>query len=355
MNGRRGLDAIITVPCGTTVQCLGPPTRALVPVAEVLRASPTLLADLLRDGDEALVAGGGTGGRGNVALRAGRLQSSRLAEDGIPGEQATILLTLKLVADIGLVGFPNAGKSSLLAAISNAEPQIAPYPFTTLHPQLGTVRPPNAPWEETFTVADIPGLVEGAHMNRGLGHAFLSHIERTSLLCYVLDLTCSERHPAQQLAMLQTELERYMPGLASRPCLLVANKADGVAASRRLAELRSQVAHWVNQGELASVLSPATPGASLVLPISALQQRNLGKLASRMAQGLVTCRRLQADADARAAAAAAKSAEDAAASAVELEDGDRSSQQATWDTHGEARIAPQAHKGYGWVREHDAG
>lgn len=90
MNGRRGLDAIITVPCGTTVQCLGPPTRALVPVAEVLRASPTLLADLLRDGDEALVAGGGTGGRGNVALRAGRLQSSRLAEDGIPGEQASL-------------------------------------------------------------------------------------------------------------------------------------------------------------------------------------------------------------------------------------------------------------------------
>lgn len=146
-----------------------------------------------------------------------------------------------------------------------------------------------------------------------------------------------------------------MPGLTSRPCLLVANKADGDAASQRLAELRSAVAHRVSQGELASVLAPSTPGASLVLPISAMHHRNLGKLANRMAEGLAVCRRLQAEADVRAAAVAAKAAEDAAAAALELEEEEHRSRRTSWDASGEASLDAQARKGCGWVRERDAG
>jgi hypothetical protein len=176
---------------------------------------------------------------------------------------------------------------------------------------------------------------------------------RASLASPSLGRLPSQRppHPRAQ------ELEQYMPGLASRPCLLVANKADGSTASQRLAELRSQVAHRVNRGELASVLAPETTGASLVLPVSALQRRNLGKLASRMAQGLVTCRRLQADADARAAAAEAKAVQDAEDSASELEDGERYTPRMSWKAHGGAQLAQHAHKDmdYGWVRERDSG
>jgi len=151
---------------------------------------------------------------------------------------------------VGLVGFPNAGKSSLLRALSNAVPKVAPYPFTTLHPHLGRVR---ASAHTEFTLADIPGLVDGAHANRGLGHSFLRHIERTSLLCYVLDLE-SEQPAISQLTKLQRELELYLPGLGQRPCLLVANKADVEGAPAKLRVLRSAVARLRAEGELSGLI-----------------------------------------------------------------------------------------------------
>jgi len=270
------------VPCGTTVERLGHTTMSAIPTMEPADAPRTLVADLLRDGDEVVAARGGAAGRGNMALRSGRLQSSRLAEDGQPGEMVTALLALKLVADVGLVGFPNAGKSSLLAAISRARPEVAAYPFTTLHPQLGVVQPGG--WSP-FSVADIPGLVEGAHLNRGLGHAFLSHIERTSALCYVLDLS-AEAHPCVQLSSLQHELEMYQPGLSSRPFVIAANKGDAARAEVLLRELRAEVATREARGELPGLVPPEA-GGSRVTAVSALYRRNLERLVGRMHAALL--------------------------------------------------------------------
>lgn len=294
MHGRTGERKRVLVPLGTTVEQLGKRNLSATYTLMPMTMERKLLADLLAEGDEVVVAGGGRGGRGNLSLRSGKLQSSRISENGMPGEMSTLLLALRSIADVGLVGFPNAGKSSLLRALSRAEPKVASYPFTTLHPQLGMVHPTG--WEsgatEPFSVADLPGLIEGAHADRGLGHDFLRHIERTSLLCFVLDLAASEA-PTKQLGALQRELELYEPGLSSRPCLIVANKADVSGGEARLRELRVAVAAKRSRGELPGLPEPG-PKASYVTAISARTKGNLTRLVERMQGGLLAVRRAEA-------------------------------------------------------------
>lgn len=217
--GRRGDDLIIPVPVGTVA---------------VDRDSGEILADLVRVGERALIAKGGLGGRGNSSFANSIRRTPRFAEYGTPGDKRRVRLELRLIADVGLVGYPNAGKSSLLAALSNAKPQIASYPFTTLSPNLGVV-------EEglnRLTLADIPGIIEGAHDGKGLGLEFLRHISRTRLLVYVLDVT---EPPRLALEALQNELQAYDPQLLRLPALIALNKIDLVdeatvaAASKSLA------------------------------------------------------------------------------------------------------------------------
>jgi GTP-binding protein len=205
----------------------------LVPVGTVVRdADGEVLADLVTAGDEVVVAAGGRGGRGNAAFKTSGRTSPRFHELGEPATERTIRLELKLVADVALVGFPNAGKSSVIARLSAARPKIADYPFTTLAPNLGVVRTDDL----DFVVADVPGLIEGAGSGRGLGHAFLRHVERAGVLVHVLDCASYEqRDPRQDLAVVVGELERYerdvmagqdLPTLTGRPALVFLNKVD---------------------------------------------------------------------------------------------------------------------------------
>ena len=198
------------------------------------------LCDLSADGMEFVVAHGGRGGRGNARFATSTHQAPRFCEPGEEGEQRKIFLELKTIADVGLVGYPNAGKSTLLRAISAARPKVAPYPFTTLHPVVGIVEFPDY---GRLTVADIPGLIDGAHANVGLGHEFLKHIERTSVLAYVLDMAGVDgREPWADYRHLQQELELYMKGLSQRPAVIVANKMDLPESAEKLELLREELA-----------------------------------------------------------------------------------------------------------------
>jgi GTP-binding protein len=171
-------------------------------------------------GQRFVVAKGGRGGRGNAHFTSSVRRAPRFAEKGDPGEEKTLLLELKLIADVGLVGFPNAGKSSILAAISGAKPKIAGYPFTTLSPNLGVL----AVDDQQIVIADVPGLIEGAHDNKGLGHHFLRHVERTRLLVHVVDL--SEKDVLEKWEIVRREFEAYGASLLTRPYLVVGNKID---------------------------------------------------------------------------------------------------------------------------------
>ena len=206
-NGAHGEDLVLPVPDGTVVR----------------DTEGELLADLVGPGSELVVAAAGRGGLGNAALASAKRKAPGFALLGEPGEERSIVLELKVVADIGLVGFPSAGKSSLIAAMSRARPKIADYPFTTLVPNLGVV----TAGETTFTVADVPGLIEGASEGRGLGHDFLRHVERCAALVHVIDTATLEpdRDPLSDLDVIERELERY-GGLADRPRLVVLNKVD---------------------------------------------------------------------------------------------------------------------------------
>jgi GTP-binding protein len=198
-----------------------------------------LLADLTRPGQRFVLCKGGRGGLGNRNFATARRQTPRFAQPGEPGEEGEFLLELRLMADVGLVGFPNAGKSTLLAAVSKARPKIAPYPFTTLHPQVGIVEYPD--WYR-LTLCDVPGLVAGAHRNVGLGHAFLRHIRRCRVLVLVLDMAGTDnRAPWEDYQQLLTELELYDPALLERPRLVVANKMDEAAAAANLRRFRRRV------------------------------------------------------------------------------------------------------------------
>ncbi len=204
--GADGEDLEIGVPAGTLV---------------VEEESGEVIADLTEAGQRFCVARGGIGGRGNARFATARNRAPRRVEDGRPGEQRRLRLELKLIADVGLVGFPNAGKSTLLSRVSEARPKIGAYPFTTLTPNLGVV---NLSDFRQFIVADIPGILEGAHHGKGLGLEFLRHIERTRVLVFLLDLTSED--PGSDLATLRHELSEFGARLADRPALVALNKAD---------------------------------------------------------------------------------------------------------------------------------
>ena len=217
-NGRAGEDKLVEVPVGTMV--FDEETREL-------------LADLTTDGQTYVAAKGGMGGQGNRHFATSTNRAPRYAQPGTPGEKRTIRLELKLLADVGLVGLPNAGKSSLVAAASRARPKVADYPFTTLTPHLGMVK---LDGHDPFTMADIPGLVEGAHQGAGLGLRFLKHVERTRLFVYVVDLSGSD--PLADLAVVRAELAAYDPKLAGRQSLVAANKMDLPGAGEQLGLFR---------------------------------------------------------------------------------------------------------------------
>ncbi|MEN9264685.1 MAG: GTPase ObgE [Thermostichales cyanobacterium BF4_bins_65] len=209
MTGASGTDLILDVPCGTLVYD---------------QASGSLLGDLTAHGQVLLVAKGGGGGFGNAHFLSNRNRAPQKTTRGKPGERRELRLELKLIAEVGIIGLPNAGKSTLLSVLSAARPKIADYPFTTLVPNLGVVR---RPVRDGVVFADIPGLIEGAHRGVGLGHDFLRHIERTRLLIHVVD--ASQEDPQQAYGVIQAELAAYSPELARKPQILALNKIDALA------------------------------------------------------------------------------------------------------------------------------
>jgi GTP-binding protein len=216
MHGRNGKHLVIKVPIGTVVYEL--PEEG---------GEPVQLADLVEEGKKVRIAAGGQGGRGNARFVSATNRAPRRADPGVPGEIRHLRLQLKLLADVGLVGFPNAGKSTLIARISAAKPKIADYPFTTLTPNLGVVALSD---DRSFVVADVPGLIEGAHRGLGLGHQFLRHLERTRLLVHMIDVSGqSGRDPVEDFKTIRRELELYRPELAEKPAIAAANKMDAVA------------------------------------------------------------------------------------------------------------------------------
>ena len=247
-NGAHGADLVLPVPDGTVVTS----------------ESGEVLADLVGPGTEIVVAAGGRGGLGNAALASSRRKAPGFALLGEPGEQRSIALELKVVADVGLVGYPSAGKSSLIAALSRARPKIADYPFTTLVPNLGVV----TAGETTFTVADVPGLIEGASEGRGLGHEFLRHVERCAALVHVVDMATMEpgRNPISDLEVIEDELARY-GGLEDRPRIVALNKID-VPDARDLVDL---------------VIDDLRAQGLTVVPVSAASHEGLRPLSFAMA------------------------------------------------------------------------
>ena len=204
--GRSGLDTVLNVPCGTLI---------------LVGSHKQVVADLVHHGDDVVVAKGGKGGRGNSEFATSTNQAPRIAEPGTPGEECELMLELKLIADVGLVGFPNAGKSTLISVLSAAKPKIADYPFTTLTPNLGIVRFAEG---KSFTLADMPGLIKGAHEGKGLGIQFLRHIERTRVLVFLIESITED--PKRDYEVLLNELASYDPALAKKPKIVALTKID---------------------------------------------------------------------------------------------------------------------------------
>jgi len=280
-DGRSGKNLIVKVPCGTLIWKLGAkepqvsepadeaeeaeqPMMASSAKRPVIRASgsaraqeidlaaepdstddyvpPTetaeLIADLTEDGQEFLLCTGGRGGLGNKNFATATRQTPRFAQPGEPGDEGEYRLELRLIAEVGLVGYPNAGKSTLLTSISRARPKIAAYPFTTLHPQIGIVEFDDY---TRLTVCDIPGIIEGAHENVGLGHAFLRHIMRCRILVLLIDMAGTDnRKPWDDYHSILNELEQYHPSLIDRPRLVVANKIDEPVAEENLKQFKQK-------------------------------------------------------------------------------------------------------------------
>ncbi|XP_034979887.2 mitochondrial ribosome-associated GTPase 2 [Zootoca vivipara] len=242
---------------GGSKNCYGAAGKTIyikVPIGTVVKEDCTIVADLNHHGEEYVAAYGGAGGKGNRFFLANDNRAPTTATEGEPGQEKILHLELKTMAHAGLVGFPNAGKSSLLRAISNAKPAVASYPFTTLNPHVGIVHYENY---EQVAVADVPGIIKGAHRNRGLGLAFLRHIERCRFLLFVLDLSVSE--PWTQLQDLKYELEQYDEGLSKRPHAIIGNKFDLPQSKSNLSLLKERV-------------------EQKVIPLSALTGENLEEL-----------------------------------------------------------------------------
>src|SRR5438067_2370615 len=234
MAGRTGADKIVKVPVGTILYEL-PPEKFEI---RDLRFESEPVTDLTRQSEEFVLCRGGAGGKGNVHFKSSRNRAPRQYTDGEEGEQGYFLLELRTIADAGLVGYPNAGKSTLLRKLSAARPKVAAYPFTTLHPVVGVME---LPGYRHATIADIPGLIEGAHRGVGLGHEFLRHITRCPILIFVIDVAGSEgRSPVEDLQNLRKEIDLYDPMLSSRPWLIVANKMDLPNAKENLESLREK-------------------------------------------------------------------------------------------------------------------
>jgi GTP-binding protein len=276
MDGHAGGDLVVKVPCGTLVWRLDPPpaptleaaagdaparlpsssshrpmmrhagserAMEIAPAEEDIPAAKSekgeLVVDLTTQGQTFVLCKGGRGGLGNRNFATARHQTPRFAQPGEAGAEGDFLLELRIIADIGLVGFPNAGKSTLLTAISKARPKVAPYPFTTLHPQVGIVEYPDF---FRLTACDVPGLIEGAHRNVGLGHEFLRHIERCKVLVLVIDMAGIDgRNPYDDYKQLLSELELYDPALLQKPRLLVSNKMDEPVAEQNLRKFKRKV------------------------------------------------------------------------------------------------------------------
>jgi GTPase len=279
MDGHAGKDLIVKVPCGTLIWRIeqeqpseseesGAETRvmavsssrrplfrsstggkamevdlsddpATVAPDSGKHAKGELVADLVEHGQRLILCKGGRGGLGNRNFATATRQAPRFAQPGEPGEEGEYLFELRIIAEVGLVGYPNAGKSTLLTAISHARPKIAPYPFTTLHPQIGIVEYSDYC---RLTVCDVPGLIEGAHRNVGLGHEFLRHIERCKVLVVLLDMAGTDgREPWEDYRNLLNELEMYDPGLLDRPRLVVANKMDEAVAEENLKKFKRRI------------------------------------------------------------------------------------------------------------------
>jgi len=220
--GKNGEDRIVRVPAGTLVRD---------------DESGELLQDLLFDGQQFVAAAGGRGGKGNARFATSTHRAPRHAEKGEKGEERWLRLDLKLLADVGLIGFPNAGKSTLLSQISSARPKIGDYPFTTLAPNLGVVTEEG----RSFVVADIPGLIEGASMGAGLGLTFLRHVERTRLLVHLLDISgAPSRNPLKDFDGLNSELNAYHPSLSEKAQIVVLNKIDLPSVRKKAAEVKKQ-------------------------------------------------------------------------------------------------------------------
>src|SRR5205823_10745738 len=266
--GREGEDVLLKVPVGTMVYD-----------AE----SGEKVHDFSNPDDRLVIARGGRGGRGNARFKTSTHQAPREHEDGRPGEERTLRLELKLLADVGLVGYPNAGKSTLISRISAARPKIADYPFTTLQPNLGVVVVGDAPHETSFVVADIPGLIEGAHQGAGLGTQFLRHIERTRLLVHLVDISdaSGRSDPVKDFEEIMGELESFGAGLESKPMILVASKAD-VANKTKVEKLKRY----------------AKAHALELLSISAVTGEGIEKLKYAMAEKVEEVRREQVEASA---------------------------------------------------------
>ena len=234
MAGRTGANKVMKVPIGTIVWQAEDEKR---PTTH-LEQSAIPIVDLIRDGQEFILCRGGAGGKGNVHFKSSRNRAPRQYTEGEEGEKGHFLFELRTIADAGLVGYPNAGKSTLLRKISAARPKVAAYPFTTLHPIVGVME---LPGYRRATIADIPGLIEGAHRGLGLGHEFLRHITRCRVLVFVIDVAGSEgRNPIEDLQNLRREIDLYDPALSSRPWLVVANKMDLPDAEKNLRAMQER-------------------------------------------------------------------------------------------------------------------